>query len=115
MQFCRHLLIRKKDMSNILIGNSDNRIKSLFDGIERLRDRLSLIREKIHKRPLYGQVYITERELSVQLKISRRTLQEHRDNGKMPYYQIGGKILYKASDVQRVLDGYYRKGFDLPY
>ena len=32
------------------------------------------------------------------LKVSRRTLQDYRDNGILPYTQVGGKILYLSSD-----------------
>jgi len=45
------------------------------------------------------------------LKISRRTLQEYRNNGMLPYYQLGGKILYKESDVEKLLEDNYRKAF----
>ena len=29
------------------------------------------------------------------MKLTRRTLAEYRINGKLPYYKIGGKLLYK--------------------
>ena len=32
------------------------------------------------------------------LKVSRRTLQDYRDNGILPYTRVGGKILYLSSD-----------------
>ena len=47
--------------------------------------------------------YLTDRELSERLKISRRTLQDYRNNGILPYRQLGGKILYRESDIERVL------------
>ena len=55
--------------------------------------------------------YITDKELAQWLKISRRTLQEYRNNGMLPYYQLGGKILYKESDVEKLLEDNYRKAF----
>ena len=33
----------------------------------------------------------------------RRTLQDYRSNGILPYIQVGGKILYRASDIERTL------------
>ena len=53
----------------------------------------------------------TDRELSQRLKISRRTLQDYRNNGILPYLQPGGKILYRESDIERVLQSCYRGKF----
>ena len=52
---------------------------------------------------LGGEHYLTDRELSQRLKISRRTLQDYRNNGILPYRQLGGKILYRRSDIEHVL------------
>ena len=49
--------------------------------------------------------------LSQRLKISRRTLQDYRNNGILPYRQLGGKILYRESDIERVLQSCYRGKF----
>ena len=57
---------------------------------------------------LGGEHYLTDRELSQRLKISRRTLQDYRNNGILPYRQLGGKILYRESDIERVLQSCYR-------
>ena len=61
--------------------------------------------------PLNGERYITDKELAQWLKISRRTLQEYRNNGRLPYYQLRGKILYKESDVEKLLEDNYCKAF----
>jgi excisionase family DNA binding protein len=62
-------------------------------------------------RPLLsGEKYLTDRELSKTLNISRRTLQDYRTEGKIPYYLVGGKILYKESDIEKLLtENYYSK------
>ena len=46
---------------------------------------------------------MNDAELASFLKVSRRTLQEYRNNGIIPYYQIGGKILYRESDIEELL------------
>ena len=38
-----------------------------------------------------------------------RTLQEWRDTGVIPYIQIKGKIIYRQSDIERLLQTYYNK------
>jgi len=60
---------------------------------------------------LNGERYVTDRDVSVRLHISRRTMQEYRNAGLLPYMILGGKVLYRESDIQRLLDGNYRKAF----
>jgi excisionase family DNA binding protein len=63
---------------------------------------------------LNGEKYITDSELSKLLNISRRTLQDYRTGGKIPYCLVGGKILYKESDIEKLLmENYYSKPDDL--
>ena len=56
---------------------------------------------------LGGEVYLTGEEVSSQLQLSTRTLQEYRNAGILPFYKIGGKILYKQSDIQAMLEKHY--------
>ncbi|WP_308772995.1 helix-turn-helix domain-containing protein [uncultured Bacteroides sp.] len=48
--------------------------------------------------------YLTDAELAKCLKISRRTLQEYRNNGIIPFYHVGGKILYREADIEEFLE-----------
>lgn len=57
---------------------------------------------------LNGERFITDKQLADILRISRRALQDYRTNGIISYYLLGGKVLYKESDVQKLLeDNYY--------
>ena len=56
---------------------------------------------------LGGEVYLTGEEVCSQLQLSIRTLQEYRNLGTLPFYKIGGKILYKQSDIQAMLEKHY--------
>ena len=58
---------------------------------------------------LGGEHYLTDKEVSAQLKLSRRTLQDYRNEGRISYYQLGGKILYRESDIEKMLQENYRK------
>ena len=60
---------------------------------------------------LNGERFLSDRELSERLKISRRTLQEYRNEGKLPYIQLGGKVLYKESDIERMLQNGYKEAW----
>ena len=55
------------------------------------------------------EIYLTGREVCERLFINPRTLQDYRDKGIIPYTQIAGKILYRLSDINRLLQENYRK------
>ena len=40
------------------------------------------------------------------LKISERTVQTLRNSGDIKYFQCGGKILYKKSELEKFLENY---------
>ena len=56
---------------------------------------------------LNGEVYLSGEEVCSQLRLSTRTLQEYRNARILPFYKIGGKILYKQSDIQAMLEKHY--------
>ena len=56
---------------------------------------------------LGGEVYLTGEEVCSQLRLSTRTLQEYRNAEILPFYKIGGKILYKQNDIQTMLERHY--------
>ena len=56
---------------------------------------------------LNGEVYLSGEEVCSQLWLSTRTLQEYRNARILPFYKIGGKILYKQSDIQTMLERHY--------
>ena len=77
-------------------------------------DRLLASLEKLfnQRQPsVYGDELLTDKEVSQLLKVSRRTLQDYRNNGILPYTQVGGKILYRSSDIERTLMEGYREAY----
>lgn len=75
------------------------------------------VKSKIEKtfsnyRPLFNsERYLTDHQLSEKLNISRRTLQTYRDKGLLPYILLSGKVLYKESDVESLLEKNYLKAW----
>ena len=60
--------------------------------------------------PLFGgEHFLTGKEVCERLYISPRTLQDYRDRRIIPYTQFAGKILYKVSDLERMLKNSYRE------
>ena len=54
-----------------------------------------------------GERYVTDKELSEVLKVTRRTLQQYRNDGIIPYITMGGKVLYRESEVKALLERNY--------
>ena len=61
-----------------------------------------------HKPLFGGEHFLTGKEVCERLYISPRTLQDYRDRRIIPYTQFVGKILYKASDLERILEKNYK-------
>ena len=55
-------------------------------------------------------IYTTDQLMKV-LSICRRTAQNLRDSGKLTFYKLGGKILYRHSDILRLLDNHKIQSF----
>ena len=74
--------------------------------LESMKEVLALYKNVTgNYRPLLdGERYMTDSEVSEILKVSRRTLQEYRNNGVLPYIFLGGKVLYRESDLGKVLE-----------
>lgn len=88
---------------NNLIEKNDPRVADLFRRLEKANNLIDKL-EVPSRRSFNGQRFITDRELSERLRVSRRTLQEYRSEGTIPYYLICGKILYKESEIQQFLE-----------
>ena len=90
------------------INKETPEMKQLISGIREVSKRLREIAQT--HRPLFGgEIYLTGREVCERLFVSPRTLQDYRDKGIIPYTQIAGKILYRLSDLQRILKENYRR------
>lgn len=96
--------------NNNLITHSDERIVLFFKSLEDMLDSLENLTEN-YRPMLKGERYLTDKEVSERLKLSRRVLQNYRDEGRLPYCKLGGKILYRESDIQRMLDEGYREAY----
>jgi len=96
-------------MNNRIVAKEDIRLASLFQTIDRLSETIENI-VRTSKPKLGGEQYLTDKEISRILKISRRSLQDYRTEGKIPFYRVGGKILYRAGDIERFLEEHYETG-----
>ena len=85
-----------------------NKRATQSESMERMLEGIGkLVKES--KPHLNGEKFLSNQEASKYLKVSIRTLQEWRDTGVIPYIQIKGKIIYRESDIERLLQTYYNK------
>ena len=94
-----------------IIGKNNEEVKRFFSEVGKIADVLH--QSSNSNRPLLnGEHYLTNRDVSEKLHISLRTLQVYRDTGTLPFIKLDGKILYKASDINRLLGENYYPAFD---
>ena len=80
--------------NHALVAEFGDSLDRLLDGIENFM---------ANSRPtLGGERFLTDREVSAR---------DYRNNGVVSYYQLGGKILYKESDIESMLAANYREAF----
>lgn len=96
---------------NTFIEKSDPRVIDLFRRLEKASNLIDKL-EVPSRRSFNGQRFVTDRELSEKLRVSRRTLQEYRSAGTIPYYLICGKVLYKESEIQQFLEDSRKQTID---
>lgn len=97
-------------MNKETITRDNEKVALLLEKMNRLMENMESLAEN-YKPVLRGERFLTDKELSAMLKISRRSLQDYRNEGRIPYIQLGGKILYRESDIEQILKNGYRKAY----
>ena len=64
-----------------------------------------------HETGLTIKTWLTGDEICKLLRVSKRTLQNYRDQRVIPFSQIGRKIYYKYSDIVDYLELHYIKPY----
>ncbi len=53
---------------------------------------------------------ISEKTLADGMGVCQRTIINWRQKGLLPWFKVGGRVLYRRADVDRVLEERYRRG-----
>lgn len=83
--------------------------KDQFSSLSNSIDEIKRVIIKDSKKP--NETYLDNQEFLLLMKISKRTAQTWRDEGKISFSQVGNKIYYKLSDVEELLNKHYIKAF----
>ncbi|RDC55351.1 DNA-binding protein [Pedobacter chinensis] len=89
-----------------LLTNEAEEIIAHQEMIMRLKSRIEEIL-KNYRPVMNGEIYLSGEDVCKLLHISKRTLQQYRDDNILPYIQIGGKIIYKETDIIIALEKNY--------
>lgn len=94
--------------NNDVITVDDAAVATMLENMRKGSKWLSSFLEG-YRPPLDGERYLTDREVAELLRVSRRTLQEYRNDRLLPYILLGGKVLYPESGLREVLEANYRQ------
>lgn len=83
--------------------------KDQFGSLSNSIEEIKRVILKDSKKPT--EVYLDNQEFLLLMKISKRTAQTWRDEGKISFSQVGNKIYYKMTDVEELLEKHYNKAF----
>jgi len=85
-----------------IIDRKSTEVTSLFMALDELLDT---IRQALKNRTphLNGEKFLSNHDVCKMLHISSRTLQDWRDTRKIPFIRIKGKILYRESEIVKLL------------
>ena len=95
-------------MNDNVMTADDEHIAETLHALRRGVKEVSRLAEN-YRPPLGGERYMTDKEVAERLKVSRRTLQEYRNDRKIPFIIFGGKVLYRETDIEKMLEENYRK------
>lgn len=93
---------------NNVITADDERIAAALYALKKCAKDADKLMDTFHP-PLGGERYLTDKEVISLLKVSRRTMQEYRAARKIPFILFGGKVLYRETDIEKMLAENYRK------
>lgn len=93
--------------NNVITMDTED-VTMLLQNVQKNSKWLSAFLES-YSPPLDGERYLTDKEVSELLRVSRRTLQEYRNNRVLPFILLGGKVLYSESGLREVLETNYRR------
>ena len=89
-----------------LINKDTPQVKEFISSLDSMLNGIESI-VKHYKPNLNGERFLFNNEVFKKLNVSLRTLQEWRDTGLIPFIQIKGKIIYRQSDIDKLLQKHY--------
>lgn len=77
-------------------------IESVAEQFRRLTDKVEEVCDVYRGKG--AKEYLDNQDVCLRLNISKRTLQNYRNTGKLPFTRIGQKIYYRTRDIEKFLN-----------
>ena len=95
-------------MEEKILTINDELIARTLESLRKASRKADVLMEN-YKPVLHGERLMTDGELASTLRVSPRALRDYRNEGILPYIRMKGNILYKESDIEKVLKDHERK------
>lgn len=95
-------------MEERILTISDELIAGTLESLRKASRKADALVDS-YKPVLHGERFMTDGELAETLRISPRALRDYRNEGILPYIRMKGNILYRESDIERVLKNHEKK------
>ena len=100
-------LSTNKVMEKSIIIIDEECVNDLTKRLDRLKEDIADVL-KNYRLPLKGEVFMSEEEVCKRLRISRSALYVYRTQGLLSYIQLSARVIYRESDIQKLLDDNYQ-------
>ena len=89
-------------MEERILTISDELIADALESLRKASRKADALMDS-YKPVLHGERLMTDGELAEALRVSSRALRDYRNEGILPYIRMKGNILYRESDIEKVL------------
>ena len=86
----------------------DTVIASTLESLRRASRKADILMDS-YQPIFHGERLMTDGELASTLRVSPRALRDYRNEGILPFIRMKGNILYRESDIEKVLKNHERK------
>ena len=90
-------------MEERILTINDELIAGALDSLRKASRKADALMDS-YKPVLHGERLMTDGELATVLRVSPRALRDYRNEGILPYIRMKGNILYRESDIEKVLE-----------
>jgi len=95
-------------MEDRILTINDELIGGTLESLRKASRKVDVLMEN-YKPVFQGERLMTDGELATVLRVSPRALRDYRNDGLLPYIRMKGNILYKESDIEKVLKAHEHK------
>ena len=97
-------------MEERILTINDELIAGALESLRKANRKADTLMEN-YKPVLHGERLMTDGELATVLRVSPRALRDYRNEGILPYIRMKGNILYRESDIEKVLKAHEYKAY----